>query len=52
MFQILYSVNIKYWYKLIDKSDKICNLKCRSFFYEFKVESGHEPVYVTDVTKL
>ena len=44
--------SVKYLYKLIDKSDKICNLKLKSFFYDFKVESGHEPVYVTDVTKL
>jgi purine-cytosine permease-like protein len=29
MSQIFYSVNIKYLYKLIDKSDKICNLKLK-----------------------
>ena len=52
MFQIFYSMNIKYLYNRIDKSDKICNLKLKWFFYDFKVESGHEPVYVTDVTNL
>jgi hypothetical protein len=29
MCQIFYSVNIKYLYKLIDQSDKICNLKLK-----------------------
>ena len=31
MLQILYSVNIKYLYKLIDKCDQIYNLNSSSF---------------------
>ena len=27
---------IKYLYKLIDKSDKICNLKLKKLFYKFR----------------
>lgn len=42
----------KYLYKFIATSDKICNIKLEPVFYKFKVGSGHEPVYFTDVTNL
>ena len=52
MSQNCYSVNIKKVHQVIDKFDKICNPKLKYFFYKLKVESGHEPVYVTNDTKL
>jgi len=50
--KICYSVNIKYLYKLIFKSDKILYLKRKWAYYKFKVESGHEPLKVKTWTKI
>ena len=50
--ELLFSEYKKKVHQVIDKFDKICNPKLKYFFYKLKVESGHEPVYVTDDTKL